>query len=272
MSDKKEISESSKKKYNQAIDRLEHAGLKIGDVSAVMKHLKELAIGDSTFKTYLSAIKFKMTERGEEFPKEYSDKIRELMGGIIQKELKQELSDKQVEQFVPYKELVHVAKELPMGVEKVLASLYTLTPPLRNNFGSMRVVNRINSKVPGNLLVMNKSSATFIMRNYKTSSSFGDVRIPLTQKAFAVVRDWFKHLGGQPEFLLGKEMSEGMVGRHIEEAFKSTEKKVGINILRHAYIMEHLPAIATDLTQRKNLADKMLHSIDRQGRYFAMNV
>jgi hypothetical protein len=259
------VAESTQKKYNQALERLSKAGLTLTDTDAVMKHLKDLAIGDSSTKVYLSAIKQKM---GDETPKVYLNKIRELMGGIMAKELEQKMTDKQEENFVPHKELVSIAKGLPMGVDKVLASLYTLTPPLRNDFGSMRVVNRINSKVKGNLLVMTEKKAVFVMRNYKTSSAYGDVHIPVAQPAFAVLRDWFKHLGGRPEFILGKEMSPFVVGGHIEEAFKATGKKIGVNLLRHAYIMEHLPAIATDLTQRKNLADRMLHSIDRQGRYF----
>jgi hypothetical protein len=259
------VAESTQKKYDQALERLSKAGLTLTDTDAVMKHLKGLAIGDSSTKLYLSAIKQKM---GDATPKAYLNKIRELMGGIMAKELEQKMTEKQEENFVPHKDLVKIAKGLPMGVNKVLASLYTLTPPLRNNFGDMRVVNRIKSKTPGNLLAITKKKAVFVMRDYKTSSAYGEVRIPVSQPAFAVLRDWFKHLGGHPEFLLGKEMSPTVVASHIEEAFKETGKKVGINLLRHAYIMEHLPAIATDLTQRKNLADRMLHSIDRQGRYF----
>jgi hypothetical protein len=261
----REVAETTKRKYEQAVERLNKAGLTLTDTDAVMKHLKDLAIGDSSFKVYLAAIRFKM---GESTPKVYMDKMQELMGGIKQKEDMQKMSEKQSENYVPYKELVRVANELPMGVKKVLASLYTLTPPLRNNFGDMRVVNRMNSKTPGNLLVMNKRKATFIMRDYKTSGKFGTVKIPITQKAFAVVRDWFKHLGGQPEFLLGKEMSPTVVATQIEKAFKSTGKKVGVNALRHAYIIEHLPAIATDKLQKKNLADRMLHSEDRQLLYY----
>ena len=262
---------STLKKYEQAVARIKKAGLDISDAPAVMDHLKSLVIGDSAVKLYLSAIRYTLMAEGKDVPKAYTDKIRELMTGIMNHELKQELSDKQKLQYVPHRELVQIANKLPMGLNKVLASLYTLTPPLRNDFGDMKVVNRINAKATGNVLVMNKSKARFVMQDYKTKKSHGKVVIPLDQKAFAVVRDWFKHLGGQPEYLLGKQMSETMVARHIEEAFKETGKKVGINILRHSYIMEHLPAIATELTARKNLADKMLHSIDRQGKYYAMN-
>jgi hypothetical protein len=267
--EKKEITDSTKTKYKQATDRLEKAGLTLTDAEAVLKHLDDLAIGASSYRTYLSAIRYKM---GEDIPEAYLKKMREMAGNVKVATDSQQLSDKQKIQYVPHKDLVKIANELPMGVNKVLASLYTLTPPLRNNFGDMRVVNRINSKIPGNLLVMTKKKATFVMRNYKTSSSFGDVRIPLTQKAFALVRDWFKHLGGQPEFLLGKQMSPTIVGTHIEDAFRGTGKKVGVNLLRHAYIKEHLPPIALNINDKKNLADKMLHSVATQNQYYSLNV
>jgi hypothetical protein len=268
----KNVATSTKTKYVQAVGRIEYAGLNLNDTDAVMKHLESLGIGISAMKTYLSGIRHVLLERGHEVPKVYVDKIHELMGQQIEKERKQELTDKQVEQYVPYKTLLKTYKELPMGVEKVLAGLYTLTPPLRNNFGDMRVVNHVGSRVKGNLLAITQKKAVFVMRDYKTSGVYGDVRIPLEQKAFALIRDWFKHLGGQPEFLLGKEMSQTVVANTIESAFKSTGKKVGINILRHAYIKEHLPALENSYTKRQALADKMLHSVDRQLKYYSQNV
>lgn len=270
------VAPSTEKKYTQALARLTTAGVDVENPTSVFKHLDDLKakgdIKDSAYKVYLAALAYKFKKDNKQTPQVYVDKMRELAGTLGEKTKDQQLSDKQVVQYVPHKELVKIANELPMGVEKVVASLYTLTPPLRNNFGDMRVVDKINSKTPGNLLVMNKSKARYVMRNYKTSSSHGDVVIPLDKKAFAVLRDWFAHLGGKPEFLLGKEMSPTIVGRLIEDAFKATGKKVGVNILRHAYIKEHLPPIATNIRQKEALADKMLHSIAQQNAYYSLNV
>ena len=272
---RREPRETTKRTYAQAIERLRRAGLDILDTTAVLKHLDDLAIGKSAYNMYLCAIVHTLAEdNNTPVPEEYMKKMRELRKGILVAQNGQELSDKQRDQYVPHKQLVKIAKELPMGVEKVLASLYTLTPPLRNNFGDMRVVNvlRKNSKVTGNVLVMNRDKARFVMRDYKNSGTMGTRIIPVSKEAFRVIRDWFAHLGGQPEFLLGNEMSVFSVARRIEKAFESTGKKVGINILRHAYIKEHLPPIALNIVMKQNLADRMLHTVQKQNEYYSLNV
>jgi hypothetical protein len=158
-------------------------------------------------------------------------------------------------------------------ISYVIASLYTLNAPVRADYGEMKVFGRTDSRrTTGNELVWRNKKPVFIFREYKTKSRYGAVTIPLSKGLIAVVREWFAHLGETPNYLLGVKLTPNYLLRYIEDAFVSTGKKVGVDILRHSYIQHHLPAIATDTEKRKELAGRMLHSIERQQAYYSKNV
>lgn len=90
----------TQKKYDQAIERLTRAGIDLCDTDAVFVHLKNLGIGDSSTKLYLTAISNKL---GTETPQIYKDTMRDLMKGVTKskKEDDQVMVSEQKEQYVP---------------------------------------------------------------------------------------------------------------------------------------------------------------------------
>ena len=282
MSDAKKVytlSENSKIKYDGAIRRIKDAGKDLADIPSVIEWIKTKG-GDSAQKVYYSAIKYHLGK--ENFPQAYQNEIDRLAGTQKVKAEKQELSTKQVSNFVSYEDLLAVQKRLAAKEDKsdkdwedyIVASLYTLNPPVRADYGEVRIFKKRRSTRTGNELIWGqKGDAYFVFRNYKTKTAYGDVEVRVSPALSAVITEWFAHLGKTPKWLLGnRAVTPHDLLNYVEHAFKSTKKTVGINLLRHAYIQHHLPAIATDIEAKKKLSRSMLHSVEKQAEYYSKNV
>ena len=115
---RKAISETTKTKYEQAIKRIRDAGLDMGndendDVSKVIAWVKSKG-GDSAQKTYYSAIKWELgkLDKPNYFPRAYQAEIDRLYGLANKKADDQELTEKQVSNFLPYTDLLAVQQRL----------------------------------------------------------------------------------------------------------------------------------------------------------------
>jgi hypothetical protein len=271
------LAATSLKKYEQAIARLKDVDLK--KPKEFFEYVKEKGLGESAEKQHLSAIKWYLIKENIAVPDEYQRRIDELYGRQNEQDVKQELKPKLLEKFVPYDKLMEVQKKLADNTDKtekqwvdyVVSSLYTLNPPIRNDFGDMKVFKRRDTRRKGNELIWSKSPV-IIMRDYKTNGSHGAVELPVSKPLQKVIAEWFSHLGVLPSYVLGTKYNDTATLKLIASAFGTTRKFVGIDNLRHAYIQHHLPEIATNTEKRRNLADRMLHSVATQQNYFSQNI
>ena len=277
------IAETTKKKYDQAIKRIKDAGLDIEtDVDKVIAWVKGKG-ADSAQKVYYSAIKYELgkLDKPEYLPKQYQEEIDRLYGLQNKKDKEQELSEKQVSNFVPYEELLAVQQRLAAKEDKtdrewknyVVASLYTLTPPVRADYGAVEIYKKASASRKGNELIWGqKGGARFIFRDYKTSKTYGEQPINVPPALHAVIEQWFGHLGRVPPYLLGfRALTPNDLLGEITDAFRSTKKSIGVNLLRHAYIKHHFPGLTT-IKQKDELARVMLHSKEKQEQYNSQNV
>ena len=278
------IGETTKVKYDQAIKRIKDAGLDMGndvddDVSKVIAWIKSKG-GDSAQKVYLSAIKYELgkLDKPNYFPRQYQKEIDQLYGKQNEKDEEQELTEKQTSNFVPYDELLAVQHRLAAKENKtdrdwknlLVASLYTLNPPVRADYGSVQVFNKRRQGRTGNELIWGpKDGAYFEMREDKTKGTYGHVEIPVSPELHAVIGAWFTHVGKIPKFLLGRSITSNNLLGEIQDAFRSTKKDIGINLLRHAYITNFFKQ-PRSIKEKDTLADMMLHSRDRQEKYAIM--
>jgi integrase len=270
------LKETTTKKYDQAIARLKD--LDLSKPEEFFDYVKEKGLGESAEKQHLSAIKYYLNKENIVFPNAYQKRIDELYGKQNEQDNKQELKPKLLEKFVQYDKLMEAQKKLAatdktekQWVDYVVASLYTLNPPLRNEFGDMKVFKRRDTRRKGNEMIWSKKPI-IIMRDYKTNGTTGEVEIPISKELREVIASWFSHLGGIPPYVLGTKYGDTASLKLIASAFGTTGKFVGIDNLRHSYIQHHLPAIATNLEKRTILADRMLHSVDTQLKYFSQNI
>tara|TARA_R110000868_G_scaffold411613_1_gene705902 strand:+ start:84 stop:980 length:897 start_codon:yes stop_codon:yes gene_type:complete len=280
------LSDASKKKYDLAIQRIKDEDLNIEtQPKQVIAWIKTKG-GRSAQVLYYSAIKYEVGKLDKPFPlaREYQEELDRLSGIGKEEQKNQELSEKQVSNFVPYTDLLAVQQRLGAKEDKsdadwkdyLIASLYTLTPPVRADYGDVRVVKKRapdDSKTrTGNELVWGqKGGDYFVFREYKTKGKYGTVEVRVPPALRDVIDGWFTHLGKTPSTLLGRPVTPNDLLNYINRAFRSTKKDIGINLLRHAYIKHHFPQLTT-IKQKEELALKMLHSKDKQEEYNSQNV
>jgi hypothetical protein len=70
---------------------------------------------------------------------------------------------------------------------------------------------------------------------------------------------------GNPGSLLSVASSASL-GNLVRDEFGDDDEKIGVDILRHAYIMEHFPKLKT-IKEKDELARRMLHSRMTQETY-----
>jgi len=279
---RKPISDTTKTKYDQAVKRIKDAGFDMEkDVEKVIAWVKSKG-GDSAQKVYYSAIKYELAKMDKPFflPQPYQDEIDRLYGLQNKKDKEQELSETQVSNFVPYEDLLKVQQRLAAKENKsdgdwmdyLIASLYTLTPPVRADYGQVQIGMKRSATKTGNQLLWGlKSGDYFIFKDYKTSKTHGVVEVRVPPALHSVIEEWFAHLGKVPKHLLGRPYTSNDLLGLIQRAFRSTKKDVGVNLLRHAYIKHHLPGLKS-IKEKDELALKMLHSKERQEMYNSQNV
>ena len=281
-STRRPLSESSKKKYDQAIKRIKDAGYDIEEQTKEVIAWIKTKGGNPAQLTYYAAIKYELGKLDKPFymPRAYQDEIDRLAAIQNGKQNDQELTPAQTQNFVPYTDLLAIQQRLAAKEDKsdkdwrdlMVASLYTLNPPVRADYGDVQVVGKRLSSRAGNQLVWGqKQGAYFIFKDYKTSKTYGSVELGVSPALHDVIAQWFAHLGKRPKFLLGKSITPDVLLADIQHAFRTTRKAIGINLLRHAYIKHHFPALTT-IKQKEELARMMLHSKEKQEQYNSQNV
>jgi hypothetical protein len=274
------LSESSKKKYDQAIKRLKDAGYNIETQPREVIEWVKTQGANSAQIVYYSAIKYEMNKADKPgpVPREYQDELDRLSGERKVSSKSQVLSERQKPNFVPFPELAAVQRQLRDKQEKsdmdwrdyLIASLYTLQPPVRLDYGQVEVFGKRSLSRTGNELIWGQKSKPpyFVFRVYKTAKTYGAVEVKVSPAMAGVITDWFAHLGGDgpPKYLLGRAVEPADLLPMVSHAFRSTKKDIGVNLLRHAYITEFMKSPHT-IKEREELAMKMLHDKETQEKY-----
>lgn len=272
------LAPSTIKKYEQALKRIEDAGKELDKPAEVIAWIKTKE--GTAQKVYYSAIKYNLARPPFVFPEEYQEELNRLYKLQNEKDGNQQLSEKQVSNFVPYADLLAVQKRLGAKEDKsdkdwrdyLIASLYTLQPPVRADYGSVQIVGKRSATREGNQLVLGqKAGPYFIWKDYKTKGDYGTVEVRVSDALSSVITGWFEHLGKIPKYLLGRAIDSNDLLGEIQHAFRSTKKNIGVDLLRHAYIKHHFPSLTT-IAQKDELARKMLHSRQTQEEYNSQNV
>lgn len=268
------LSANTLHQYEGMIARVKKEGLlDLDDPDSLLEWLADKSASGQ--KSYLSALKWYAKENDIKYPEELQEKLNKLYKAQNTRDEDQKLTAKQETQYVPWKDILAVQTMLADKKDKtgpewrhfILASLYTLHPPVRLDYHAMKVVTRHDKDHKGNTLVWN-SSPRFVFREYKTAKTYGIVEIPLMGALHRALKDWFAHLGGVPKYVLGDhEITPATLSEAITTMFaKYTGKHVGVSLLRHAYITEVFPTL-TSIKQKNEIARRMMHDRVRQEMY-----
>lgn len=280
------LSELTLKQYSQRLALLQKDNVPF-ELAPLQAYFKTRDLGGSTQKLYLSAIKHSM---GEAFPENLQKLLTELYVKQNDKEMEQKLSTKQVNDFVPLRELdgdklLALAnkdgKTEQEWQDLMLLALYTFNAPVRADYGSMKIHARAQvpsttekNRYKGNFMIWRKDNPVFVFQDYKTSATYGRVTIPLSRRLINVMREYLGHFETpQTELFPGWDAA-----RLSAEVINTTRRFVGdgrapgISLLRHAYINFFLDVPVRTLAEREELAGRMMHSRDQQEKYRSLNV
>lgn len=270
------FADNTLKRYTIALKKLEEAGLEIKEEpEKVVRYLQEKYEKYNTRKSFLSAI-YSTYEDKATIPKIYKDAMKKEFELQKVKEESQELTPEQDANYLPWNEIMNVQKQLQNKKDKtqsewleyLVVSLYTLTSPVRSDYGAMEVTPKSRKKTMTNLFV-NIRKPYFIFREYKTKETYGEVRVLVPKPLVKVITEWFEYINQIPEYLLGNKYTPITLSNYVRNVFKKyTGKSVGINILRHSYLT-HMNDVGKlrSIKNKTAVAKKMLHSIETQTKY-----
>lgn len=291
ISEQREIKPNSLKAYLIALKKLnenkEIEDLKfLSNKSRVKEILEPLAL--STKKNYLTAIlvALPVVKGNNALIEYYREILEELNKKYMAEQLKQKKSPKQEENWLEQSELDKVRKELEKKVKDmdlkgretinnrmfntlqdlVIASLYTLLPPIRLDYSPMEVIKTRKQIKEGKnyLLNIGRNKKIFIIQEFKNVKSQGKKEIPISPKLNTLLNEFLKY-NIEDYFLLnnrGTVLSPNGLGKAITRIFKPTGKQITINLLRHIFISNNVDMEA--LKKAENLAEQMHHSTSTQ--------
>ena len=254
---------------------------------------------EATQKTYLASIVviLKAIEAKKNLLDFYSEKMNTLMENYNTQLNKKEKTESQEENWIELpelkKEIERQGREITRmrlwnksklspqeldQIQKYIAgALYVLSddnPPLRGDYADMKLIcekdykNLSKEELKNNYIVdVSSRNKFFHLGNYKTNKTYGNKKIPVGKKLNNILNKWFKI--NQSGFLLvnnrKQPMSHNSLSKYINKVFENTGKKIGLSLIRHIYISHKFPAEKLD--EKKEVADKMLHSVEMQNDY-----
>jgi hypothetical protein len=184
----------------------------------------------------------------------YRKKFKEDKEVTDKKESNQELTESQKKNFIPWKEVETIYKNLKSEAEGlfklerinqaqfkklqeyVLLSLYVLIPPRRSlDYASFKIRNVDKDK--DNFMTMIKRKPHLVFNQYKNSSRIGkqEVSIPTTLKT--ILTKWISK--NPYDYLivnsLGKPITQSKINSILNGIFG---KNIGSSLLRHIYLTD----------------------------------
>jgi hypothetical protein len=177
---------------------------------------------------------------------------------------KQMLSPNEEEKFMNWPDIVKAAKQMePDSEDHLIVSLYTLLPPLRNDFVKMKIVDEIPTDASGNYLIVGPKTSQIVLNEFKTSRKYGTQIIDVPSKLNLIIKKYLKNYPTDVLF----NTTEPQMSKKIGDVFeKLLGKRVTINILRHSYI-SYMKRNEPTLKKKEELAKSMLHSISMDEVY-----
>jgi len=177
--------------------------------------------------------------------------------------------------------LPHRRKDKLLLQKYLVASLYLLHPPRRNEYGNMKIISHRNylklednEKLENWLVIISRNKKFFHFGKYKTFRSYGIQKVDVCKELNQVInlctrQDIIKANARNdktPTFLYnshGGPMCTNLLTKFLYNIFSETGKNIGSNLIRHIYLSEKY---GNDRTYQEKEADAvaMGHSISTQ--------
>ena len=273
----KTMNANSKKIYISRIKVLKKTFKRPSDLENVNTLLKGLE--ESSLNTRLSYINtiialkrysnaFNIDEDG------YKKKQYQLINEREEK-LTDDIQNKSV---VPWEKLVEIREKYANadygGLEHLITSLYTLIPPLRDDFGDVEFITDSKADNDKNNYY-NLKTKTFIMNHYKGSEKIKNIKKRKKQIKFpdtldTIIKD---SLGFNPRiYMITKNKLKNTDELYTNFALSGIVKEIfggiSINQIRHSFASKDFVGKGINIKDLKSDAAAMQHSLETHLTYF----
>lgn len=200
------------------------------------------------------------------------DEYREIQQILIKRREKQLDDDISYKDVVSFKDLKEIQKEYeenePYSFNHLIASLYTLIPSLRDDFGNVEIITDDSENDKFNNFY-NTKTKTLILNKYKGSDFKGTERIKIPQDLHKIIIESLKK---NPRiFLITKNENESYDKIYTQGRLTNLVKQVfrghSINDIRHSYSSSDFIGKGIDIVKLKSDANSMLHSLPQHLSY-----
>lgn len=135
--------------------------------------------------------------------------------------------------------------DLDLYQRYLAGSLYTLLPPVRNDYADMKIIsfkeyNKLENKNNNYLVIVGKSKKFFSFGAYKTSDVYGVKIVQIPSTLNKIINKWLEH-NKTGFFLINKQkkaLSDNGLTKLLNKVFEDTNKNIGSTIIRHIYLSE----------------------------------
>ena len=275
--DRPNITESSIKTYVFSLKKLGIINIedidKVNNPNDIFEKIKDIKVAQQRNLLSSVLIIIKATNMPNDLYEIYRKKCFDL-GIEYQSEMaKNEKTDAQEKNWIKIDELKQITNKLikqrPEDQNTLIAALYSFQPPTRLDYYDMQIIkNTPVDNTKNYLLIHNTRRKEFIFNDYKTSSKYNTVRVPVSKDLNRVINKFLK-LNPDRKYLLqnkkGFALTRNQLGKLIPIVFKDTKKNVTLNIIRHVYVSEKVDLEA--VKSFKEIASNMMHSSGTQQEY-----
>lgn len=295
---KPDLKEISLVNYTKNIMKLKDAVDPIGEdnldflnkVEAVQKWLSTKSV--STQKNYISTVVVVLRAHGDmtDLLERYVKILGEYFKQMRNKNMQQEKSSKEEKNWTSMTSLVKIRNNIKSGLseslkkdkltsseffrlqEYVVASLYTMQPPPRNDTSFVILeeskYNKLNDEnLKDNYLVIKtRNKKFFSYGEYKTAKTYGIKKFDVNPELNSVLNLWLRY--NKTGFLLlnnrMKRISSNSITKLLNRVFAATGKQIGSTMIRHIYLTERYKP---ESLEKAKDSDAMMHSISTQSTY-----
>mgnify|MGYP001406417424 FL=1 len=207
--------------------------------------------------------KIKSHEKSEKLEKNWVS-MKELLD--IVKRYKREIKERNLDKKDTFQK-----KDLDLYQKYLVGSLYTILPPLRNDYANMKVITfkeyeNIEDKKNNYLVIVSKSKKFFSFGAYKTSEVYGIKTLDIPRNLNNIINKWLER--NKTGFFLintkNEPLSENGLTKFLYKTFEDTGKNISSTIIRHVYLSDKYKDINEEKAKD---AAQMLHSVGEQDNY-----
>ena len=276
--DRPNITDSSIKTYVFSLKKLGIINIedidKIDNPNDIFEKIKDMKTSQQRNLLSSVLIIIKAVKKPEDLYEIYRKKCFDLGVEYSEEMAKNEKTETQSENWIKIDELKQITNKLiktqPESQNTLIAALYSFQPPTRLDYYDMQIIKPSyemdNTK--NYLLIHNTRRKEFIFNDYKTSSKYNTVRIPVSKELNKFINKFLKLNQDRTYLIQNKKvfpLTRNHLGKLIPMVFKETGKNVTLNIIRHVYVSEKVDLEA--VKSFKELAKNMMHSASMQEDY-----